>query len=61
MSSMGARIGDVLPEFRALSILAVLYSLAALGVMYRRYIIHKKYEEEQKEALTTTQEKESIG
>ena len=61
MSSMGARIGDVLPEFRALSILAVLYSLAALGVMYRRYIIHKKYEEEQKEALTTPQEKESIG
>ena len=61
MSSMGARIGDVLPEFRALSILAVLYSLAALGVMYRRYIIHKRYEEEQKEALTTPQEKESIG
>ena len=45
MSSMGARIGDVLPEFRALCILAVLYSLAALGVMYRRYLIHKKYEE----------------
>ena len=48
MSSMGARIGDVLPEFRALSILAVLYSLAALGVMYRRYLIHKKYEDEEK-------------
>ena len=51
MSSMGARIGDVLPEFRALSILAVLYSLAALGVMYRRYLIHKKYED------STTDEK----
>ena len=51
MSSMGARIGDVLPEFRALSILAVLYCLAALGVMYRRYLIHKKYEE------STTDEK----
>ena len=48
MSSMGARIGDVLPEFRALSILAVLYILAALGVMYRRYLIHKKYEDEEK-------------
>jgi len=51
MSSMGARIGDVLPEFRALSILAVLYCLAALGVMYRRYLIHKKYED------STTDEK----
>ena len=51
MSSMGARIGDVLPEFRGLSILAVLYCLAALGVMYRRYLIHKKYED------STTDEK----
>ena len=44
MSSMGARIGDVLPEFRALAILAIVYSLAALGVMYRRYLIHQTFE-----------------
>ena len=61
MSSMGARIGDVIVEFRGLAILAIIYCLAALGVMYRRYIIDKRYEEEQKEALTTPQEKESIG
>ena len=41
---MGARIGDVLPEFRALAILAIVYSLAALGVMYRRYLIHQTFE-----------------
>ncbi len=45
MSSMGARIGDVIPEFRALAILAIVYSLAALGVMYKRYLIHKSFEE----------------
>lgn len=45
MSSMGARIGDVTPEFRALAILAIVYSLAALGVMYKRYLIHKSFEE----------------
>ena len=45
MSSMGARIGDVLPEFRALSILAIVYSLAALGIMYRRYLIRQTFEE----------------
>ena len=44
MSSMGARIGDVLPEFRALAILAIVYSLAALGVMYRRYLIRQTFE-----------------
>ena len=44
MSSMGARIGDVLPEFRALSILAIVYSLAALGIMYRRYLIRQTFE-----------------
>lgn len=45
MSSMGARIGDVLPEFRALSILAIIYCLAALGVIYRRYLIRQAYED----------------
>ena len=45
MSSMGARIGDVLPEFRGLVILAILYTVAALGVMYRRYLIHQTFEE----------------
>ena len=45
MSSMGARIGDVIPEFRALAILAIVYSLTALGVMYKRYLIHKSFEE----------------
>ena len=45
MSSMGARIGDVIPEFRGLAILAIIYSLAALGVMYRRYLIHQAFEE----------------
>jgi ABC-2 type transport system permease protein len=44
MSSMGARIGDVLPEFSALSILAIVYSLAALGIMYRRYLIRQTFE-----------------
>lgn len=39
MSSMGARIGDVLPEFRALCILAVIYNVIALLVVYRRYKI----------------------
>ena len=45
MSSMGAQIGDVLPEFQSLVILAIIYSLAALGVMYRRYLIHKYFED----------------
>ncbi|MDO4958889.1 MAG: ABC transporter permease [Prevotellaceae bacterium] len=45
MSSMGARIGDVLPEFRALSILAIVYCLLALGVMYRRYLIRQQFED----------------
>lgn len=45
MSSMGARIGDVLPEFKGLIILAVVYSIAAIGVMYRRYLIHNFYED----------------
>ena len=45
MSSMGARIGDVLPEFRGLAILAIIYSLAALGVMYRRYLIRQTFED----------------
>lgn len=49
MSSMGARIGDVLPEFRALSILAIIYSLLALGVMYRRFLIRQHFEDIAKE------------
>lgn len=40
MSSMGARIGDVIFEFRALCALAVIYNVVAFGVMYRRYKVH---------------------
>lgn len=49
MSSMGARIGDVLPEFRALCILAVVYNILALFVMYKRYNIHRMHVREMKQ------------
>lgn len=48
MSSMGAEIGDVLPEFRALCVLAVVYNVVALVVMYRRFNIHVLFEAEKK-------------
>lgn len=43
MSSMGATIDEVLPEFRALCFLAVAYNLVALGVMYRRYKVSRAH------------------
>lgn len=43
MSSMGARIGDVMPEFRALCMLAVIYNVLAILVMYRRCNIGRMY------------------
>ena len=41
MSSMGARIGDVIPEFRALCIQAVVYNIIAVFIMYRRFNIKR--------------------
>ena len=38
MSSMGARIGDVLPEVRSLWIQVVAYGFLAALVIYRRRI-----------------------
>lgn len=46
MSSMGAQIGDVLPEFRALCIQAVIYNVLALIVIYRRFNIHCLHEKQ---------------
>lgn len=41
MSSMGASIGDVIPEFRMLCIQAVIYNVIAVLIMYRRYTISR--------------------
>jgi len=49
MSSMGARIGDVGVQFRALCIMAVIYNIIAVLIMYRRFRINRIHRHEVKQ------------
>lgn len=46
MSSMGARLGDVIPEIQALWIQVAIYGVLSIFVMYRRRIINLQWKKE---------------